>query len=119
MVQSFDLSPSGDVYIGANGNLAVATGLQAIQDACLNVCRARLGEEVLTTGNGLPYFECVFNGSPNLAIFRSYLITVLNNVPGVTSVSDVAISIANNTLSFSATIQTIYGPATVSNSASP
>ena len=82
MAQSFGLSSSNDLYLNSAGNLQIDTGLQALVDICLNVTRALLGEMVLTVNNGLPYFQAVFVGTPNLAIFQAYLINALNEYRG-------------------------------------
>lgn len=118
MVQSFGLSSSNDLYLDLAGNLKIDLGLQALVDICLNVTRALLGEMVLTVNNGLPYFQVVFVGSPNLAVFQAYLINALNGIEGVNSVQDVSMSMSSNVLSFTATIDTIYGPTTLSSSQS-
>jgi hypothetical protein len=118
MTQSFGFNSSNDIYLNSSGNLQVDTGLQALIDVCLNVSRALLGEMVLTINNGLPYFQAVFTGNPNLAIFQAYLISALNNIDGVNSVQNVNLSLNANVLSFTATIDTIYGPATLTSSTS-
>ena len=118
MTQSLGLNSSNDLYLNSSGNLQVDTGLQALIDVCLNVSRALLGEMVLTINNGLPYFQAVFTGNPNLAIFQAYLISALNNIDGVNSVQNVNMSLNANVLSFTATIDTIYGPTTLTSSTS-
>ena len=115
-VLSFSLNASNDIYINASGNLAVDENLAALEDICRNVSKALLGEEVLTTGNGIPYFQSVFNGTPNIANFQNYLTSQLNGVEGVNAVTNISISIADNTLTFVATIDTIYGPSTITSS---
>jgi hypothetical protein len=118
MTQSLGLNAASDLYLNSSGNLQVDTGLQALIDVCLNVSRALLGEMVLTINGGLPYFQAVFTGNPNLAIFQAYLIRALNNIDGVNSVQNVNMSLNANVLSFTAAIDTIYGPATLTSSTS-
>jgi endoglucanase Acf2 len=118
MVQTLGLSASNDIYVNPSGNIQVDTALQALVDICLNVSKALLGEMVLTVNNGLPYFQAVFTGVPNLAVFQTYLINALNGIDGVNSVQNVNMSLDDNVLSFTATISTIYGPTTLANSLS-
>lgn len=113
---TFGLNAANDIYINSAGSLQVDNGLQALVDACKNASQALLGEEVLTTGNGVPYFQALFTGNPNIAAFQNGLTNALNSIPGVTSVSNLSISVADNILTFVATIQTIYGPTTLTNS---
>jgi hypothetical protein len=119
MTQTFGLSSStNDLYLNSANNLQVDTGLQALIDICLNVTKALLGEMVLTVNNGLPYFQVVFVGSPNIAVFQAYLVNALNGIDGVNLVQNVSMSLNGNVLSFTATIETIYGTTTISNSSS-
>lgn len=115
-ITTLGLNESNDIYLNASGNLQLDQNIAALQDICVNVSRALLGEEVLTTGNGIPYFQSVFNGTPNIANFQNYLTTQLNGISGVNAVTNIAISVANNTLTFTATIDTIYGPISITNS---
>jgi hypothetical protein len=113
MVQTFGTNSSGDIYLGADGNLVILSGIQAIAAACVTACLTQLGECVLQTEVGLPNFQTVWVGSPDYAIWETYLQNTLLNVDGVTSVQSIAISPANNTLTFVAQINTIYGSTTI------
>lgn len=114
MTQSFGVNASNDLYIGANGNLVILQGQSAVEVACANVSRASLGEEVLSVGNGLPFFQAVFNGVPNLAVFENYLRTALLSVDGVLAVTNLTTRVGKNdleknTLFYIATIENVYG----------
>jgi len=118
MVQTFSLNANNDIFLDSSGNLSISTGLPALVEICLNVTKAMLGEMVLTINNGLPYFQAVFTGVPNLAVFQTYLINALNGIDGVNSVQNVSMSLNDNMLSFTAVISTIYGTTTLANSLS-
>jgi hypothetical protein len=64
---------------------------------------------ILAQNAGIPNFQTVWIGTPNYAIFSSYLRNTLQNVEGVTQVNDISMSTRNNVLSYTATIETIYG----------
>lgn len=113
MVQTLDTNANNDIYIGPDGNLAIARGIQGVLKACETASKAQLGEMVLTQGLGIPNFQTIWIGVPNFPLWESYLVATLQSVPGVTNVQSVAISDADNTLSYSATIQTIYGTGTI------
>lgn len=115
MVKTFATNADNDLYIGADGNLAIATGLDAVMGACASAAKALLGEMVLEVNKGIPYFQSVFNGIPNLAIFQSYLLNALNAVPGVNSVKNLTVSVSNHTLNYTAEIDTIYGLGKITN----
>ena len=106
--------PDNDLYLNSTGIIAILQGIDAVVSACQTAARLALGEAVLATTTGIPYFQAVFNGSPNQSVFESYLRTAWQNVNGVNGVQSLTISIAQATLSYTATIQSIYGPAEIS-----
>lgn len=113
MTQTFATNALNDIYIGADGNLAIAMGEQAVLQACATAAKAQLGEMVLAINNGIPNFQTVWVGAPNLAIFQSYLRRTLQNVEGVIEVTELTTSVDGGVLSYTATIRTIYGLAAI------
>ena len=111
MVMTFATNSSNDIFIDATKNLVVLTGVNAVAGACNTISKAQLGEMVLTTTQGLPNFQSVWIGVPNLRIWQSYLQNALQNVEGVTQVSNITITPATGKLSYQANIQTIYDTA--------
>jgi hypothetical protein len=109
MVQTLGTDASGDLYLGADGNLVSLSGVDAVAGACVTACRTQLGECVLQTGFGLPNFQTVWVGVPDYALWQSYLQNILLNVEGVTAVRSVTLAARDNVLRFTADIQTIYG----------
>jgi hypothetical protein len=97
-----------DMYLD-QGNIAMAFDIEALVQICRQVCQVRLGEVVLDTIAGLPFFETVFNGSPNIQQFETALTIALSNVPGVTQVQSVTVTVNGNILNYVAVILTIYG----------
>lgn len=98
-----------DIYIGADGNLAVATGLQAVLYACANAAKAQRGEMIFQTNEGLPNFQLLWVGNPNIEQWRVALQTTLENVPGVQEVISLTADQVGNRVVYLATILTIYG----------
>jgi len=105
--------PSNDIYIGSNGNLVILQGLSAVEAACQSTSLLRLGEAILSTTSGIPFLQAVFNGTPNIAVFESYLRTAILNVDGVISIQSLTISVSQGTLSYVAIIQSIFGEAEI------
>jgi len=114
MVQTFGTSQTGDIYLDSAGNLALLSGQSAVESAAQVASLMQLGEAIYQTNLGLPAFETVFSGVPNLAIYESYLRTTLMNVPGVVSVTSITAKVENNTFSYTAQIETVYGSLKVS-----
>ncbi len=90
------------------------SGIDAVVGACETISQAQLGEMVLTTTQGIPNFQTVWIGVPNLKIWQSYLQNTLQNVAGVNKVTNFTFSAQNNILSYIADIETIFGTTTIS-----
>lgn len=116
MVQTLSLNSAHDIYIGSDGNLAIATGLQGVLQACSTASYAQLGEMILATTSGIPNFQAIWVGSPNYPLWNLYLRQTLQNVQGVINVQNIQITRKNNTLNYVATIETQYGITVLSGS---
>lgn len=105
---------SNDLYLDDAGNIAFASGLDAITLDCKAAMETRLGECALDTALGIPMFETVWlNWQP--AQFQAAARKALQTVTDVVSVSIVSITRAGGVMRYTANISTIYGPATVTN----
>lgn len=109
MVQTFGTNADNDIFLAANGNLTVLTLNSAIMAACKTAARSQLGEMIYATGLGLPNFQAVWVGVPNLALWQSYLRNTLQNVEGVTQVSNIVFNVSDEVLHYTAEITTQYG----------
>lgn len=109
MSRVISVDANNDLYIGADGSLAMSTALEAVLQACEQAAKTQLGELMYATNQGLPNFAAVWDGAPNLLQFEAYLRRTLSGVEGVTGIESLSTSIAANKLSYLVTIQTIYG----------
>lgn len=113
MTRTFAVDDNNDLFLAAGGNLAIVSDLDAVLLVCAAVARTLLGEMVLAVDRGLPYFEDVFTGQPNAANFEAALRSALLAVDGVTQISSLTITQAENDLNYTAQIVTIYGPGVI------
>ncbi len=102
-----------DIYLDRDGNISLSRDLQAVMEACAQAAKTLLGEEVLNTLVGIPYFTAVFAGIVNLEQFSAALRSAWIAVDGVTEVLSLDINNSNNELKFIAVINTIYGVGTL------
>lgn len=109
MVQTLGTDANNDLYLGPTGNLVMLSGIEAVAAACATATKAQLGEMVLATNAGIPNFQAIWVGVPNYALWKQYLIDTLKNVEGVVQVSSLTMASSGGVLSYTATIQTIYG----------
>ena len=114
MVQTIAVDVNNDLYLNEAGNIAFSYNLQAVLELCEHAMKTRLGECVLNTDEGLPYFEVVFNGVPNLLQFEGAAREALIQIEGVTEIVDFVMTLVDNTLQYTATIKTIYGQGAIS-----
>lgn len=114
MTSTMAVNSANDIYVGADGNLAILSGLPAIEAACASATKAQLGEMVLAQGQGIPNFGLIWNGSPDYAIWQSYIQNTLLGVNGVQEVSSLSISVTGNTVSYKAKIKTQFGTGNIS-----
>lgn len=123
-VSTFAVDPvTHDLYIDAQGNMAIATDQQAVLQACQQAALTLLGEMVLNTDQGIPYMTAVWVGVPNLGLFEGALRASWLAVPGVTGIPQLTTAygevvipnttITTNAVSYSATIDTIFGTGTI------
>ncbi|OYW80363.1 MAG: hypothetical protein B7Z19_03115 [Polynucleobacter sp. 32-46-5] len=114
MTQTFATNANNDIYIGGDGNLAIASGIQGVLQACATASKAQLGEMVLAVKSGIPNFQTVWVGAPNYAVFTAYLRNTLLAVDGVTDVQSLTLNAVNGVLKYTAVIVTKYGTAATS-----
>jgi hypothetical protein len=113
MTQSFAVDANNDLFIGADDKLTMATGIDAVKFACEHAAKTILAEMVLATDEGLPYFEAVWTGAPNLPQYEVALRDALLAVDGVEEVVTLTIGQTADEVTYTAAILTIYGATTV------
>lgn len=107
------VNAKNDLYQGADGNLALAQDRDAVMQALQQAAQTVLGEMIYAADQGVPYFDTVWGGSPNLAQFNAYLRRAFLAVDGATDVQALTVSVANKTLTYNAVITTVYGTVAV------
>lgn len=109
MTKTFSTNENNDLYIGSNGDLAIASDLEAVKQACQTAVKAQLHEMPYEYTSGMPDFTAVWVGNPNFGQYRAALTITLQKVSGVLSVDKVIIAQEANVLRYQATITTQYG----------
>lgn len=109
MTQTLSVNANNDIYLTKEGNISISTGLQAVLQDCKQVARTLLGECVLDTTRGIPYFQAAWIGVPNIQQFIAALRSAFLSVPDVLEVVSLITSQTDNTLTYTAVIRTIYG----------
>lgn len=109
MTRTLAVDTNNDIFVGGDGNLSIAVGIDAVMFACQQAVQTMLGEMVFAVDEGMPNFDAVWNGSPNVIQFEAYLRRTILAVPDVTNVDSVTIDATGEALVYAAVIRTIYG----------
>jgi len=108
-MQTLSVNASNDIYLTPQGNIAIAYDLTAVLQNCEQAVKTLLGEMVLNTDQGVPYFQNVFTGTPNLQQFTAALRVAILSVPNVLEVVTLTAEFSSDILSYAATIRTSFG----------
>lgn len=108
-ILTFSVNAQNDLYLDPVGNIAFAFDLTAIIQQCTQAASTLLGEMIYNVNQGIPYFQTLWVGVPNIAQFTSALRRAFLAVGGVLEVVSLITSQSNNNLSYTAVIRTIYG----------
>jgi hypothetical protein len=109
MGRTLSVDSNNDLFIGANGSLSTSDGIQATLQAAQQAAQTQLAEMIYAVDQGLPNFDVVWNGAPNLAQFDAYLRRAILAVDGVTAINELEVASAAGKLTYRAVIVTIYG----------
>lgn len=109
MTLTFTTNSNNDIFIGDDGNLSISRGIDGVAKACETAVKAQLGEMMFAVDQGMPNFQVVWNGRPNVIQFEAYLRQTIMGVDGVTGINNIDTSIVGDILVYSAVITTIYG----------
>ena len=108
-----------DLYLDADGNISLSFDLQAALEACAQAAQTLLGEMVFNINQGIPYFQTVWIGVPNIQQFTAALRAAFLAVPNVVEVVSLITSQQNYNLTYSAIIRTSFGSGTLTNTIEP
>ena len=111
--QCFSVNTNNDIYLGMDGNLAIVFNLQGTLQACAHAAKTILGEMIFAVDQGLPNFQLIWVGVPNLQQYESAIRGAILAVDGVVQVVSFLASLSDNTLTYTMTIQTVYGTGTI------
>lgn len=98
-----------DLYLDNTGDLTVASDLQAVLQACRCAAQALRGEMIFDQNRGIPNFQLIWNGVPNLIQYENELRNAFLNIDGVKEVVSLRVTLSQQVLKYTAIIKTIYG----------
>ena len=81
--QTLAVNAQNDIYIGDDGNIALVFNLQGTLQACAHSGKTILGEMIFAANQGLPNFQLIWVGVPNLQQYETAVPATLLAVYGV------------------------------------
>lgn len=109
MTVTFLTDQQNDLYLDADGNIAMGRDIVAVMSVCDAVAETTRGECVFDVELGLPNFETVWNGVPNIPQWETAYranIMAIDNVAEVVSLDTV---VEDGQLKYEAVISTTFG----------
>jgi len=100
---------NNDLYIDGTGSIAFVEGLDCVLQNCEHAMKTMLGECVLDIERGIPNFETIWLGSPNVPQYVLAARVALEAVADVDEVTAFDTAQVGDVLTYSATIVTVYG----------
>lgn len=106
-----------DIYLDSRGNISISRDLQAVLQECAQVAKTRLGELVFNVDLGIPFFDTVWDGIPNIPQYTAALRSSILNVDGVIEIISLLAAPPTDEnkdiLNYTAIIRTIYGTGSI------
>lgn len=109
---TFATNGSNDFLVSGR-SLVIVSGVSAVLEVCAHCAKAVLGEMVFAQQQGMPYFQTVWVGAPSSAPFEAAFRERIMRVAGVTNIDELTTTQVGDTMTYSATIATIYGTGTI------
>ena len=107
----FDINDNNDIFLDADGNLALVKDIEAVKVAVLCQTRTNYGEVILNTKAGIPYFQTIFTAHPDIELWKKYMKDTILAIPKILGISNFKtyIDYGTNLLQYAIVINTEYG----------
>ncbi|AVL75500.1 MULTISPECIES: hypothetical protein [Enterobacterales] len=112
-MKTFNVNSNNDIHLGNNGNLSIVSGERASKNRCEHYVKALRGEMLHKLDMGIPYWKTTFGRQADIPLFEAAFRDRLRELDDVISVVSFSALIADNSLNYTAVIQTIYGEITL------
>ena len=113
MTLTLTTNENNDIFIGDDGNLSTSRGIEAVKFIAKGVAETQRGEIVLDVEKGLPNFESLWNGVPNIPQYEAALRLALSEVQGVESIESLVVANVEGVFKYTAVLKTTAGLVTI------
>ena len=112
-MKTIAINKENDIYLDANGNLAIKTDLEALGDILINKSETNKGELLFNQPKGIDFFNTIFSNPAYPSLFQNQLLNQLENTQSVIQINDFTAKTAKDVYSYTANIQSEYGELTL------
>ena len=112
-MRTFQTDQNNDFAQDSAGNLVIFSGLEAEGQETKHFAATARGEMIHQTQNGVPFFPLTFGQTPSIQQFEAAIRARLLQAPDVVEVLTVEASQNAGVISYTATIRTTSGVASI------
>lgn len=98
-----------DIYLNSFGNISISLDQKAVLEGCAQAAQTVLGELIYFVDQGIPFFETVWIGVPNIQQYVAAITLAFLNVPNVTQVNELTTTQIDSNLGYQALISSNFG----------
>jgi len=110
---TFQTDENNDFAIGPDGGLVLTRGRDAVAQEAKHFAATLRAEMIHAYDLGVPFLREVFGGQPRLAQIETALRRRLLEIDEVTGIASLEASIEDETLKYSAVLETVHGAVSV------
>lgn len=104
---------NNDWFLDSQGNLSFVTGIQAVSQSSKNYGSTKRGEMIHSIEHGVAFFDTAFDHAPSLSQFEASVRRRLSELPDLVSILNLSVNQNGEELSYTATLETVYGTVNV------
>lgn len=104
---------NNDLFVDSSGSLAQVRDIEACKESAQQAAQTQLAEMQYHVDRGIPNFEVLWNGRPNVAQFDAALRRELSKVTDVVDVPELSTRLMGDRAVYDVTIKTNFGSVAV------
>ena len=104
---------NNDIQLTNTYSVALGTGIDAVKASCEYAVKTMIGELIFQGDNGIPAFNLIWSGNPNIPQAENAIREVLLGVENVTGVSSIEAFVNGEIFNYTAVIETTFGTTTL------
>lgn len=104
---------NNDIHLNNAYSVSFGTGIDAVKASCEYAVKTMMGELIYQGDNGIPAFNIIWSGNPNIPQAENAIREALLKVENVVGVPSVEAFVNGDVFNYTAVIETIFGTTTI------